>query len=45
MDFQGDGNEPLFKLRLKRYVIGDESIYLQLNKNMGERPSGPIAFL
>jgi len=24
VDFQGDGNEPLFKEKLKRYVIGGE---------------------
>jgi hypothetical protein len=35
----------MIKQRLKRYVIGGESINLQLNKNIGERPSGPIAFL
>jgi len=45
VDFQGDGNEPLFKEKLRRYMIGGESINLQLNKNIGERPSGPIAFL
>ncbi|KAL4143182.1 hypothetical protein QTP88_005542 [Uroleucon formosanum] len=45
VDFHDDGNEPLFKQKLKRYMIGGESINLQLNTNIGKRPSGPIEFL
>lgn len=43
VDFNKAGNDPLCREALKVYEVGGERINLQLNRNIGENPFGPIA--
>jgi len=45
VDFHKEGKDPFYIEELKIYVMGWARTNLQLNKNIGERPSGPIAVL
>jgi len=38
------GKLPFIREVLKRYIIGAESINLQLKRNNGDKPSGPLEF-